>query len=745
MSDENLNVNLEFRAPSSGEEHFLLHDAQLVDSKSFRDAFAPILTAVAEALLFEVRVSEQLPAVVPPIRRRWVNTALTDDVIARAGDWLNIRWSAGTWSAEWVGTRADRVVMIGTASDGQGANYGTYTFVRPGDPATISVDELALSYVAGSPPSLALHGRVIFNACPIPPHRTIRVHADSDYDVPLRAGERFTVNFAIPANEPEMLDIAISVADSEPLVASPTISLRIPTALSGAEVSASGNEFAPRLFVREVPHSIRFRSGGYAPRSIHLRITATVGESAPKNVRARKVRTTATDVEYHLELDNDSTLTFSESVPGDLIIEVLGQDDPSHPPSTIELVPRSVTGYWEQHDSSVQLRIASSELNVDSVTALGSVFDIGGSSRIEPLERRFRDPGRIVTSVILGGHLSIALDDRAFTPAFPRDASAFWNDLVYLETAQGARFRLAEGDPDSHQLWNRLLGARDSDRLVLSLPRATQALISLPDNRRFTRRIADPFELQKHDAPFGVFFRGFCFIARLVRLEKSLGDAGLFLKLETPVAADERTSPPISAFLPIRVLRSPDDDALAFWEPPAPPVIVPFEDRLLVHDCIGYIYQSPTKKFWSRLPDVSPETTLKYVTFDSLVFSVGPTTTQFEGWWLPNGRGTFKASPPFRAYSFDFTEGASSAYEFELRNGELHRIVSGRWLSDDEVDELERAIRAWHATQSGSRTRTPVGPHEVDVRWRQRDTDGTLLVSATKVVDSWEVDLYALG
>lgn len=744
------NVTVEFRPRENDEEHFVLHHPELERSQSLHEAFTPIFHEVADALRFEVAAAEPLPVVIPPVRRSWNadESELNDDRIARAGDSIEVQWDAeGEWSAEWRSRREQGTVVIGHVARGANADYDTDTFVRPDEQPRIAVDDISVTYTPSPSPSLIVAGRVHFVACPVPVQRPIRVHTHTDEDAPLRQG-RFQAMLPVPPTEPESVDVTLSVAGCRTPVTSATSTHRIPTSLVDAQISVDEIEFAERLFARAVPKRIRFRSSGYAPRIVAIEFRPTMGEAGPRTVHARKIAATATHVEYYLDLDKEGELSFSESVPGAMLVTVLGQDEHVIPHSTIDLVPRLVRAVWEQLDAETQLRITSGELNAAAITAFGSVFDVRTPPPITPVNdggNRFRDPApRMVTNVLLAGGLRIPLDDRSFVPAFPENAAMYWKPRLKLKTAAGATFRVGQGDPEWTRLWDQVLAAREGEAVVLRLPGGVQALVALYNNVTFKDRITDAHSRIAAEKPFGVFFRGFCLKARLERLRPSLGKGGLLLKLLSPVHVDDRTRPPVSAFLPMRVLRSVDGDALAFWEPPAEPTVVPIRETLPVHNGIGYIYQADEESFWSDLPDVSPSVRLKYVTFNGLVFSLRDVETDFEGWWLPDGQGTFKSSQPFHDYSFDFTEGISSPYEFEVKDG-VRCTVESRWLTKQGFDDLLAVIAAAGEMKSGRPPRTEAGGCTIDLLWRQRDADGTVVVTVTRVVDSSEVELYALA
>jgi hypothetical protein len=741
---ENMSVNLSFRARQGQEPRFVLHDPGLDSRPELHDAFAAVFRAVASTLNFEVAAVDPL-AVIPPVKRSWNGdeTALVDETVARPGDTLHVSWMPdGMWSAEWRTRRNENDVVIGYATSGAAADYEKDIFARSDERAAIEIEELTAAYVERPSPSLEVSGRLRFIACPAPATRPIRIRANADvHEATLRQGV-FRATFPIPQGEPETLDLTLLAGGDSSPVTSVTVPQRIPTTLTGAELSVDEIDFSERLFAGKVAKRIRFRAAGYAPRLITLEFRPTAGEAAPSVVHAHKADTTATHVEYFLELDNNSRLSFSKSVPGTMLVSVVGQADS---PSTIELVPHLVRAVWEQLDADVQLRIVSGELNVDAILGLSSIFDlrapsIGTAARTEG-RRRFRDPARVVTNVLLSGGISIPLDDRAFTPMFPRDASTLWARSFTLETADGKSFRLEAGNPDLNSLWDQVTSAREGVPAVLSLPGGAQALLALPRNRTFSQRITDAFSCLTK--PFGVFFRGFCFEASALTLRPSLAEGGLLVKLAKPVPADHRTRPPVSTFLPFRVLRSVDNDALAFWEPAVEPVIFPIERSLPVGERVGYIYQSGDDFFWARFPDADPACKLKYVTFDGLAFSYAGGTADFEGWWLPDGHADFRASEPFHSYRFDFTEGATSPYNFELKDG-VHCTAQGRWLSQEGFEELQAAIVQSIEAKSGSHTRLHIGGNDIDVRWSQRDAQKTILATATKIVDSLEVGLCAL-
>lgn len=750
--DENLSLDLDFRAETQIQGAFLLHNSVLTTSPEMYEAFSPILTAVADTLRFTVTHPGPVPTVVAPIRRRWNadESALIDEHIAQNGDTLHVTWSAdGVWRAEWRTSR-DGGAVIGSAASGQPADYVNDTFVGPDAVPMIEIDELSVSYTAEPTPGLQVSGRVRLSACPDPQHRPIRVHAHGECDAAVRQG-RFHAQFLVPPGDPEMIDVRVSIGGTTPPISSTTVTYRIPTALTAAELSIDELTFSERVFAGEVPKRIRFPLSGYAPQMLTLEFRPTAGEGGPRTVQARRITTTRTHAEYYLELDKDSRLTFGQSVPGAMVVAVVGQDPATVPPSRIELVPRLVRAVWEQLDSEAQLRITSGELNVDAIVGLGSIFDLRTTPGVATKDNsnRFRDPGRIVTNVLLAGGLTIALDDRSFFPAFPKDAATLCkSNAVTFTTQAGVSVRIAQGDPYVADTWAQILSARkNGNNVVLRLDGNVQALVSLHGLGKKTtlgQRIADADTLLAAKKAFGVFFRGFCFSAQLEALRRSLDSGGLLLKLSKPLHADDRVHPPVSAFLPMRVLRSADGDALAFWEPPEPPVMIQYEDPLPVHEQIGYVYQSGEESFWSRFPEADPKCRLRHVTFDNLVFSIKPDAIDFEGWWLPDGRGTFKASPPFRDYTFDFTEGACAAYEFELKDGAWRCTTEARWLSAQALAQLQTAIAsAWEA-KSGSLMRIPLAGRTVELRWRQRDAAGTVLVTATNVVDASEMELYAL-
>lgn len=751
--DEDVLLDLDFRQASQGNGAFVLHNGRLAATPDIHEAFAPIFTDVARTLGFTVASAGTTPIVIPPVHRGWDQDEVTllDEAIAREGDTLQVTWRAdGDWRAEWR-TPHDGGAVIARAQSGEPVDYDGETFVGPDERAAIAIDDLAVSYMA-EPPSLQVSGRVHFIACPVPTRRPLRVQAHVECDAALRHG-RFHVSLPIPQGDPENVELRIAIAQTMPLISSDPVVQRIPTTLGRAELSIDEHEYSERVFAGQVPQRIRFPLAGYAPQFLTLEFRPTAGEARPRTVQARRIATSRTHVEYYLELDKDSTPTFADSVPGAMLVSVVGQDPAVAPPSRIELVPRLVRAVWEQLDTEVQLRIVSGEVNVAAVTGLGSLFDLrspGNPGSPNDSVERFRDPQRIVTNVLLAGGLTTALDDRAFIPAFPRDASTFWKPSVAITftTSTGVQTRIAQGDPYSKPYWTQVMSSRNGNAAVLNLGNGAQALVALhgvPRKSAFTQRIADAYTLIGTKKPFGVFFRGFCFAAQLETLRPSLDRGGLLLKVSKPLPADDRSRPPINAFLPMRVLRSADGDALAFWEPPAPPVVAQFDNRLPVHERVGYVYESGTTSFWSRLPEVDPTCKLRYVTFDNVVFSMSPVGIDFEGWWLPDGRGTFEASLPFHEYTLDFTEGAAAPYRFELKDGDVRCTAEGRWLTEQALAQLLTAIAAGRDAKTSGLTRTPVAGRNVELRWQQRDAEGTVLVTATNVVDVSEVELYALA
>jgi hypothetical protein len=751
--DEEVLLDLDFRETSQGDGTFALHNGRLAAAPDIHEAFAPIFAEVAQTLRFAVASAGTTPVVIPPVHRGWNEdeTTLIDEPIARAGDRLHVSWSAERdWKAEWR-TPHDGGAVIARARSGEPVDYDGETFAGPDERAAIAVEDVAVTYTA-EPPSLQVSGRVRFIACPLPRRRSLRVQAHVECDVPLRSG-RFHVLLPVPPGDPENVELRIAIDGTTPPISSQPVVQRIPTSLGRAELSIDGQEFSERVFAREIPQRIRFPLSGYAPQFLTLEFRPTAGEGGPRTVQAHRVDKSRTHVQYHLALDKETIPTFKDSLPGAMLVTVVGQDPAVAAPSRIELVPRLVRAVWEQLDTEVQLRIVSSEVNVSAITGLGSLFDLrpaGTAASPKDAAERLRDPQRIVTNVLLAGGLTTELDDRAFTPAYPRDASTFWRPsaAITFATHSGVQSRIAQGDPDTKSYWTQVMSARNGNAAVLSLGNGVQALIAIhgvPRRSAFTQRIADAHTLVGAKKPFGVFFRGFCFAAQLETLRPSLDEGGLLLKLTKSIPSDDRSRPPINPFLPMRVLRSADNDALAFWETPAPPVQVQFDNALPVHDRIGYVHESGNGSFWSRLPEVDPGCKLRFVTFDNVVFSVTPQAIDFEGWWLPDERGTFTASEPFREYTFDFTEGAAAPYRFELRDGEVRCTAEGRWLAPPALAQLESAIAAGRDARSGGLTRTPVAGRNVELRWQQRDAKGVVLVTATNAVDASEVELYALA
>ena len=745
MNLESETLDLEFQPSRERGGQFRLHSPSL--DRELRQAFLPSFRQAAAALRLTI-VGDDPLVVDPPVERRWNDTELEEHVFARAGDKLFFSWSGDdTWSARWISARPGGDEVANARHDSQAEFHGR-TVAAAGRPPRIDIVECQLSHAPSEPPLLRVRCRLRFVDCPLPPRSAVLVRADDEGEpgpeqevILERDNASVTAALPVPGGEPEVVAVTVAVPGSTPPVASPPTRLRIPTALGDAEIAVDGGEYSRQLYASDVPARVRFRHTGYAPGKLTLVFRLSGGERERLEVGAVKVETTPTHACYDLEIDDAKVLLVRSCVPGELSVEVANQgtDAGAPPASAIKLVPRLVRGVWEQSASGVSLKLTSLEVNAQVIAALGSHFDPASYALEAPLlgsEGTFPAPSGVVTRVVLVGGKAIPLDDRDFVPLFPLDATELWKDSLLLQSVSGETVRLGlDEGPGQRQWWTLVERARQGETTVLSLRDGMKALLSLSreSGSRFAERIADPYALIAGNQPFGLFFRGFCWQARLEKLRPGLAEEGLLLRLATPMPVDGRDvrcEPPISAFLPRRALRSEGRRALAFWEPPAEPVTVPIEDGIPVHERVGYVYRNGAERFWARLPDEIAQ--LELVTFDGLAFALNGTDIDFVGWWLPTGRGVFPAAPPFHDYTFDFSEGAAAPYEYEIRGEKVIVKKAGRWLSAEASDALATRIGEARTQQPRSREAIEVAGVKIAVRWRQRDADSVLVATATK-------------